>query len=111
MKGHSLVGIEIIDRHPPVRLTRRGGIPGIPMGMVSIGDPSGEIVSRVGGAQARNILEGIAWIASHIQEQALQACPCLPMMDECWLETGEDIHRLHHRERLVGMLRMMRRKC
>src|SRR3984893_2519405 len=111
MESHPLIGVEIIDRHPPVQLAKWRRVPSISMRMMGISEPGGEIVSRIGNAQSRHILKGLMRVASHIHKQALQVTPCLWMMDELRLESREDFHRLRHRELFMRMLRMARREC
>ena len=100
MEGHPLIGVEIIDRHPPVQLAKWRRVPSISMRMMGISQPGGEIVGRIGNAQSRHILKGLMRVTSRIHKQALQVTPCLWMMDELRLESREYFHRLRHRAAL-----------
>src|ERR1700730_9384427 len=106
MERHPLIGVETIDRHPPVQLARRRRIPGVSMRMMGVSDPRGQIVGRIGDAQARHILKGPMRITSRLHKQALQALLRFRMMDELGLESREDFHRLRYRKLAMRMLRM-----
>src|SRR6266851_3641307 len=111
MERHPLTGVEVINRHPPVQLARRRRKPGISMRMMGISNPGGQIVGRIGNAQARHILKGLMRVTSHIHKQALQTTSRPWIMDEMGLEPREDFHRLRHRKLPMRMLRMARREC
>ena len=92
MKGHDVIGANIVNRHPPVDLGEGRRVPGVAVRMKCVGDARSKIVGRKSGAQPGNIKVCLFQIAPALGKQLLDEFFGFGVVNKFWFQLGQDLH-------------------
>src|SRR5688572_8264283 len=108
MERHRVLRLDVVDRHPPVDLARRCGVPRVAMRVPRVGDARGEIAVAGGGPHLRDLEVGFLAITAHRFESLPQVLLGFRMVDELRLELAEDLRALLHGKVVLRLARVER---
>src|SRR5689334_14283240 len=108
MEGHSVLGDELVNGSPPIELAHWRRVPGIPVGMMGVCDPRGEIIFREGATQTGYVLVRLFRRAAESLEYSSNKLLRTGVVDISRLERREELDTPLDRELLMGPLRIDR---
>src|ERR1051325_6719817 len=107
MKGHAVLTVDVVDRHPPVDLAHGRGIPRVTMRMKCVGDTRFQIIARKRSTHTRNIKVSLREIATQFGQYALNVFLGIRMVNEFGLQNSQDFGRLFSRDVVMNAERIV----
>jgi hypothetical protein len=99
---------DVRDRHPPVHLTGRAGIPGVAVVLVGVAHAAREVPSRGHHAELGHVEVGLRRVTAHLLQHLAEQDLRLGVVREAGLERRQDLHEPLHRQLELGPLGIVR---